>query len=91
MHTHCYKAWVRARRDRPLECPQCKQSWKEEEVRKVGEEGIKGDHLQRRITRGGDEEEEEEEVVVEMDEEDEEAAPMEVDEPKGKGKKKSQR
>ncbi|KAG9099621.1 hypothetical protein FS749_000809 [Ceratobasidium sp. UAMH 11750] len=94
MHTHCYTAWVRARRDRPLECPQCKQSWREDAIRKVGEEGIKGDHVHRRVTRGGDEEEEEEEEVVRMDEEEDAAPsqdPMEVDEPRGKSKKKGQR
>ncbi|KAG8771397.1 hypothetical protein FRC12_003642 [Ceratobasidium sp. 428] len=97
MHTHCYTAWVRARGDRALECPQCKQSWREQNIRKVGEEAVKGDHVHRRVVRGGDEEEEEEEAegegeTIEMEEE--EAAPsqdqMDVDEPRGKGKKKTQ-
>jgi glutaredoxin len=94
MHMHCYNAWVRARRDRPLECPQCKKSWKEDAVRKVGEEAIKGDQVHRRVARGGEDEEEPEgeEVEVEMEaEEEEEENVMEVDEPTGKTKKKGQR
>ncbi|KAG9102737.1 hypothetical protein FRC06_001269 [Ceratobasidium sp. 370] len=74
----------------------CKQSWRDDAVKKVGEEGIKGDHVHRRVTRGGDEEEEkEEEEVARMEEEEEEVAlsqdQMDVDEPRGKSKKKGQR
>ena len=102
MHTYCYDAWVRARRDRPLECPQCRKSWKEEDIRRVGEEGVKGDHVHRRVTRDGGEEEEDEaeededeEEEVEMEEAgDEEADPsQEIDEPQARkgGRKKTQR
>lgn len=102
MHTYCYEAWVRARRDRPLECPQCRKSWKEADVRKVGEEGVKGDHVHRRVTRDGDEDEEdeaEEEEEVEMEEAgDEEAEPSQETEEaaeeapvKKGGRKKTQR
>ncbi|QRV85901.1 non-structural maintenance of chromosomes element 1 [Ceratobasidium sp. AG-Ba] len=88
MHTHCYRTWCRARRDRPLECPQCKHSWDEDKVKKVGEDAVKGDHLHRRVTRGGDEEEmeEEEEEAAEMVEE--EDTPMEIDEPKRKERRR---
>ncbi|KAF8609976.1 hypothetical protein BDV93DRAFT_430776 [Ceratobasidium sp. AG-I] len=100
MHTYCYDAWVRARRDRPLECPQCRKSWKEEDIRKVGEEGTKGDHVHRRVTRDGGEDEEEdeaeeEEEEVEMEEAgDEDAEPSQETEeaPARKGgRKKTQR
>jgi hypothetical protein len=81
MHTHCYTAWVRAQRDRALQCPQCGNSWKEDAVRKVGEDGVRGEHVHKRATRGEEEEPEEdaEDLEAEMDAEDAEASQEEMD------------
>ncbi|QRV99960.1 non-structural maintenance of chromosomes element 1 [Ceratobasidium sp. AG-Ba] len=67
-----------------------KSNWDEDKVKKVGEDAVKGDHLHRRVTRGGDEEEMEEEEEEAAEVVEEEDTPMEVDEPKKKGKKKAQ-
>ncbi|KAB5596499.1 Nse1 non-SMC component of SMC5-6 complex protein [Ceratobasidium theobromae] len=92
MHLHCYTAWVRAQRERALLCPQCGSSWKEDAVRKIGEDGVRGEHVHRRASRGAEEEPEEEEIEMEVEggaEPSEEE--MEVNAGKGKGKKAKSR
>ncbi|KAH7340847.1 Nse1 non-SMC component of SMC5-6 complex-domain-containing protein [Rhizoctonia solani] len=69
LHTHCYAVVVRAARERGVQCPTCGSSWKDDNVRKIGEEVVKGDQLHRRVTRGEeDEEPEEEDLEAEMEE-----------------------
>ncbi|CAE6500391.1 unnamed protein product [Rhizoctonia solani] len=94
LHTHCYAVVVRAARERGVQCPTCGTSWKDDNVRKLGEEAVKGDQVHRRVTRGEEEEPEEEDLEEEMEEAAQNAESedeMEVDEStqrsSGKGKK----
>ncbi|CEL51838.1 Non-structural maintenance of chromosomes element 1 homolog OS=Bos taurus GN=NSMCE1 PE=2 SV=2 [Rhizoctonia solani AG-1 IB] len=96
LHTHCYAVVIRAARDRGVQCPTCGSSWKDDNVRKIGEEAIKGDQMHRRANRGGDEEEgpEEEDFEVEIEEAMEDAESeddMDVDESTQKSSGKSKK
>ncbi|EUC62210.1 Nse1 non-SMC component of SMC5-6 complex protein [Rhizoctonia solani AG-3 Rhs1AP] len=69
LHFHCYAVVVRAARERGVQCPTCGSSWKDDNVRKIGEDAVKGDQMHRRVTRGEEEEEpEEEDFEAELEE-----------------------
>ncbi|CAE7168464.1 unnamed protein product [Rhizoctonia solani] len=68
LHFHCYAVVVRAARERGVQCPTCGSSWKDDDVRKIGEDAVRGDQLHRRVTRGEEEEPEEEDFEEEMGE-----------------------
>ncbi|KAF8710906.1 Nse1 non-SMC component of SMC5-6 complex, partial [Rhizoctonia solani] len=67
LHIHCYAVVVRAARDRGVQCPTCGSSWEDENVRKIGEEAVKGNQTHRRAARGNEEEPEEEDLEEEME------------------------